>query len=70
MNDNQILREKLKSVRNDLNNLLEYYEELKKIIEDNLVVDGQMYNKEEYNKLCNDVHNIKKELDELINSLN
>ena len=53
MNDNQILREKLKSVRNDLNNLLEYYEELKKIIEDNLVV-----------------HNIKKELDELINSLN
>jgi len=69
MDNNQITKRNLIELQHQLNTLLQYYKELKIILEDNLLINDKILNYEKYDKLYSDVYNVKLDLDELINTI-
>lgn len=68
-NSNQITREGLIDIRDELNTLISYFNDLKEIISENIIIDNKIYNEENFTKLYDGIEAMKEELDTIILSL-
>lgn len=68
-NSNQITREGLTDIRDELNTLINYFNELKDLISENLTIDGKIYNEESFSNIYDSIVAMVDEVETLIYSL-
>lgn len=60
--NNQLLLNEIKSIRDDLNDLNDYYEELNKVLNTNIIIDKKTIRDNDLKELKSDVNDIIKEI--------
>ena len=67
--NNQVTKEQLIGINESLVELLNYYKELRDILQENILVENNIYKSEMYNNMYNEINNLLEEVNEMINKI-
>lgn len=66
MDSNQLVKEEIMDLQDDVDKLIAYYKRLREIISENIIIDGKIYNSEMFDRLCDDIENVKEEINNIL----